>query len=185
MKVANISIMLVTISLAFNFNVEAKKLHEIVYGNVASVSVTTAGSKILEGSIIGGALGLAIGDSALHTLNGAALGFAITSILEGDRRVFLYSIDVDGIEKKIAMQEGGIGEGRCVAIETQEKHTNIRAVSSVFCQHSGHQALTSAEVQTRQQSQANQCKEARERVLMAKNDKDIDHALVKVRALCE
>lgn len=72
MKVANISIMLVTISLAFNFNVEAKKLHEIVYGNVASVSVTTAGSKILEGSIIGGVLGLAIGDSALHTLNGAA-----------------------------------------------------------------------------------------------------------------
>jgi outer membrane lipoprotein SlyB len=83
MKVANISIMLVTISLAFNFNVEAKKLHEIVYGNVSSVLITTADSKILEGTIAGGALGLAIGDSVIYTLNGAALGFAITSILEG------------------------------------------------------------------------------------------------------
>ncbi|AAZ24799.1 hypothetical protein [Colwellia psychrerythraea] len=185
MNLIKVTTMVAWISLAVTLNVKAKEGHDIVYGNVASVLITTADSKILEGTIVGGALGLAIGDSALYTLNGAALGFAITSIMEGDRRVFLYTINVDGNERKIAMQEGGIGEGRCVAIETQGKHTNVRGVSSAFCQYKGHQVLTSTEVVTQQQFQAQQCKEARELVLTAKNDKEIDHALVKVRALCE
>ncbi len=177
--------MITAMSLTFTSYLEAKEVHGIVYGNVSSVLITTADSKILEGTIAGGALGLAIGDSALHTLNGAALGFAVTSIIEGDRRVFLYTINVDGNERKIAMQEGGIGEGRCVAIETQGKHTNVRGVSSAFCQYKGHQALTSTDIVKQQQSQAQQCKKARELVLTANNDKEIDHALVKVRALCE
>jgi hypothetical protein len=185
MNLTKVTTMVMLISLASTSNIKAKEVHDIVYGNVASVLITTADSKILEGTIVGGTLGLAIGDSALYTLNGAALGFAVTSIIEGDRRVFLYTIDVNGLEKKIAMEEGGIGEGRCVAIETKDKHTNVRAVSSAFCQYNDHQALTSTDVVTQQQSQAQQCKKARELVLTANNDKEIDHALVKVRALCE
>jgi hypothetical protein len=185
MNLTSITTMITAMSFTFTSNLDAKEVHDIVYGNVSSVLITTADSKILEGTIVGGALGLAIGDSALYTFNGAALGFAVTSIIEGDRRVFLYTINVDGNERKVAMQEGGIGEGRCVAIETQGKHTNVRAVSSVFCQHSEHRALTSTDVVTQQQSQAQQCKTARELVLAAKNDKEIDHSLVKVRALCE
>ena len=185
MKRNKITTIVAAISLVMSVYSQAKEAYEISYGNVSSVLITTADSKILEGTIVGGALGLAIGDSTLATFNGAAAGFAIASIMEGDRRVFLYTINVDGHDKKIAMKEGGIGEGRCVAIEKKGKHTNIRAVSSTFCQQSDHAALTSIEVVKQQQSQAEQCKTARELVLIAKTDADIDHALVKVRALCE
>ncbi|MEW6998583.1 hypothetical protein AADZ86_12880 [Colwelliaceae bacterium BS250] len=176
---------LAIISLAFTLNVQAKEAHNIVYGNVSSVLITTADSKILESTIIGGALGMAIGNNTESTIGGAAGAFAVASIMEGDRRVFLYTINVSGKDTKVAMEEGGIGEGRCVAIETQGKHTNVRAVSSAFCQQSGHDALSSSDVVKQQQAQAQQCKAARQSVLTAETDSDIDHALVKVRALCE
>ncbi|WOH36253.1 hypothetical protein RI844_12835 [Thalassotalea fonticola] len=174
-----------TLALAWSANALANEQHQISYGNVKSVLITTADSDILQNTIIGGALGMAIGNNTQATLDGAAVGFAITSIIEGDRRVFLYTIDVNDVQKKIAMEEGGIGEGRCVAIETDDNHTNIRAVSSTFCLQSGHKALSSEEVVEQQQSQAQQCKEARQTVLAATTDAEIDHAMVKVRALCE
>lgn len=177
--------MMTTLSLVLSVNVLATEQHQISYGNVKSVLITTADSDILQNTIIGGALGMAIGNNTQATLDGAAAGFAISSIIEGDRRVFLYSIDVNGEMKKIAMEEGGIGEGRCVAIETDDNHTNVRAVSSTFCLQSGHQALSSKEVVEQQQSQAEQCKAARQAVLIATTNAEIDDAMVKVRALCE
>ncbi|QBY02933.1 hypothetical protein E2K93_00455 [Thalassotalea sp. HSM 43] len=179
------AMMMQCVALVLSVNVMASEQHKISYGNVKSVLITTADSDILQNTIIGGALGMAIGDNTLATIDGAAAGFAITSIIEGDRRVFLYSIDVDGEIKKIAMEEGGIGEGRCVAIETDDNHTNVRAVSSTFCLQSGHKALSSEEVVELQQSQAEQCKAARQAALKATTDADIDDAMVKVRALCE
>ena len=53
--------MITAMSLTFTSYLEAKEVHDIVYGNVSSVLITTADSKILEGTIAGGALGLAIG----------------------------------------------------------------------------------------------------------------------------
>lgn len=63
---------LAIISLAFTLNVQAKEAHNIVYGNVSSVLITTADSKILESTIIGGALGMAIGNNTKSTIGGAA-----------------------------------------------------------------------------------------------------------------
>lgn len=163
----------------------ANDQHQISYGNVKSVLITTADSDILQNTIIGGALGMAIGNNTQATLDGAAAGFVITSLMEGDRRVFLYTIEVNEDIKKIAMEEGGIGEGRCVAIETDNDHTNVRAVSSTFCLQTDHKALSADEVIEQQQAQARQCKEARKTVLTATTDDEIDHAMVKVRALCE
>ena len=47
-----------------------------------------------------------------------------------------------------------------------------------------HKALSSEEVVVQQKSQAKACDVARREVLTDKNNNDIDHGLVKVRALC-
>jgi len=158
---------------------------EINYGNVSSVQVTTPDSKIAQSAIMGGVIGLALTHDISGTLGGATAGFAISSAMEGDRRVYLYTLDLDNKPVKILIETGGISEGQCVAIETQGKHTNLRVVSSSFCQIPQHKALNSNEVIAQQKSQAKACDKARRVVLTAKTDNEIDHALVKVRALCE
>ena len=158
----------------------------IEYGHVSAIEVTTEKSAIARNTILGGLAGIALGDNTAWAFQGAATAFAITSIVEGDRRVFLYTISLDkGISKNIAIHHSGLSVGQCVAIEQNDKHTNIRPVSAVYCQSPNHIALSSAEVVKSQQSMADACNKSIKAVHMAKNDNDIDEALIQMRALCE
>jgi len=166
-------------------NAFAKEKQTIDYGTVTSVQVTTPDSTIARNAFIGGAIGLAIGHDLKGALDGGAAGFAITSAIEGDRRVYLYTLKVNKQTKKILIETGRLSEGECAAIETHGKHINLRGVSNSFCINPNHKALSSADVVAQQKLQAKACDLARREALTAKSDKDIDHALVKVRALCE
>jgi len=168
-----------------SLNVNADSKTTIEYGNLTSVLITTPDSKVLQNAIVGGVIGLAVGQNLGGVIDGAAYGYGITSIIEGDRRVFLYTINVKGKEVKVVMEDGGLSEGQCVAIETTKNHTNLRAVSTSFCLNPQHKALSASDVVSQQQSQAKACDTARKIVLTAKTDADIDHAMAKVRALCE
>lgn len=172
-------------SSLFAVNAYAADKLAIDYGLVKSVQITTPDSNIAESAIAGGIIGLAVSGDLSGTLAGASAGFSITSALEGDRRVYLYTLEVNKKPLKILMGAGGLSEGQCIAVEKQGKHTNLRAVASNFCQSPLHKALTSDEVVAMQQSQAKACDKARRNVLSATTDDAIDHALVKVRALCE
>lgn len=163
----------------------AHETANITYGTVKSVNVTTPDSKIAQSAIIGGVIGLAIGHDVKGALDGGAAGFAIMSAMEGDRRVYLYTLNVNKQSKTVLIETGGLSEGECAAIETSGNHINLRSVSHSFCSNSGHKALSSKEVIAQQKSQAKACDVARREVLTAKSDNDIDHSLVKVRALCE
>lgn len=158
----------------------------IEYGHVSAIEVTTEKSAIARNTVLGGLAGIALGDNTAWAFQGAATAFAITSIVEGDRRVFLYTISLDkGISKNIAIHHSGLSVGQCVAIEQNDKHTNVRPVSAVYCQSPNHIALSSAEVVKSQQSMADACNKSIKAVHMAKNDNDIDEALIQMRALCE
>jgi len=166
-------------------NAVADEKRTIEYGTVSSVEITTPDSKIAQTAIAGGVIGMVVSHNIAGTVTGAATGMAIASVIEGDRRVYLYSIDINHKPVKVLIELGGLSEGQCVAVETHGKHTNIRGVSSSFCLTPNHKALSSDEVVAQQQSQAKACNKARRAVLSAKTDDAIDHALVKVRALCE
>ncbi|MEH6557315.1 MAG: hypothetical protein V7708_05955 [Oceanicoccus sp.] len=158
----------------------------IKYGNISAIEVTTEKSAIARNTILGGLAGIAIDDNTAGAFQGASAAFAITSIVEGDRRVFLYTISLDkGISKNVAIHHSGLSVGQCVSLEQDDKHTNIRPVSAVYCQSPDHEALTSPNVVDRQQSIADACNKAIKAVHKAKNDTDIDKALIQMRALCE
>ena len=156
------------------------------YGHISAIEVTTEKSVIARNSILGGLAGIAIGDNTASAFQGAAAAFAITSIMEGDRRVFLYTVTLlKGGSKNIALHHPGLSVGECVAVEQGVKHTNLRPVSSVYCQSPDHKGLSSTSVVDLQQSTANACHDATEAVHAAKKDDDIDRALIQMRALCE
>jgi len=166
--------------------VRSERLPAIEYAHVSAIEVTTEKSAIARNAILGGLVGVAIGDNTASAFHGAAAAFAITSIIEGDRRVFLYTLSlVQGGSKNIAIHTSGLSVGQCVAFEHDEKHTNLRPVSAVYCQSAEHKALTSANVVKAQQSIANACNKAIAAVHNAKNDEGIDAALIQMRALCE
>ncbi|MFD2165616.1 hypothetical protein ACFSJY_05005 [Thalassotalea euphylliae] len=158
---------------------------EQFYGNVINVKVIAPETNVPEGTLLGGMLGLLIGDSTQSVLSGAAGGFAITSALEGDRRIFIYKIEQGTQLKQVALDNGKFNVGDCVVIETIERHVNVRPVSNSFCLHPSHPALSEQDVTDMQTQQANACVAARKALLAATTDKETDNALIKVRALCE
>ncbi|MEH6650247.1 MAG: hypothetical protein V7707_09510 [Motiliproteus sp.] len=174
------------------------------YGYISAIEITTEKSAIARNSLLGGLVGIAVGDNTYAALHGAAAAFAITSIIEGDRRVFLYTVQfsdgesegageehsesTQGLRKltqQIAVHHSGLSLGQCVALEQGNNHANLRPVSAVYCGLNGHPALSGDDVEGRQQQLAHSCKDARQQVRDADNDAAIDSALVTMRALCE
>ena len=175
----------VALSLAAPYALTADKI-SISYGHVSAIEVTTQKSAIARNTLLGGLAGTAIGDNTAWAFHGAAAAFAITSIAEGDMRVFVYTVSfTDGASNDIAIPQAGLSVGQCVAWENNEKHINLRPVSAVYCQSPTHSTLGSEDVVSQQQSIAEACNKAIEKVHTAKNDDDIDQALIQMRALCE
>ena len=115
----------------------AHETTNISYGTVKSVNVTTPDSKIAQSAIIGGVIGLAIGHDVKGALDGGAAGFAIMSAMEGERRVYLYTLNENQQSNTVLIETGGLSEGECAAIETNGNHINLRSVSHSFCINSG------------------------------------------------
>lgn len=160
----------------------------INYGVIEDVEVTTAKTAVKRNVIVGGLIGAAIGGK-WHLLSGAAggagAGVAATGLLEGDRRIFLYSVTTESDELlSVALEAGGLAAGECVAIE-QGKYVNLRRVSSVHCEHAGHKSLNHPDVHEVRGMAAQSCAEARSRSIEAAEPDAIDAALKQVRALCE
>ncbi|ARN74254.1 hypothetical protein [Oceanicoccus sagamiensis] len=165
----------------------AKETPAIIdYGHISAIEVTTEQSAIARNTVLGGLAGIAIGDNTAWAFHGAAAAFAITSIAEGDRRVFLYTVTFKGnSSKEIAIPQAGLAVGQCVAWEKNQQHINLRPVSAVYCQSPDHAALQSDAIKASQQSMAQACNKAIEKVHSAKSDSEIDQALIQMRALCE
>jgi hypothetical protein len=72
-------------------NAESESL-TIHYGYVTGVEVTTRESAMARNMLIGSLVGLAIDDSFSGAMSGATAGFVLTSIIEGDKRIFAYTL---------------------------------------------------------------------------------------------
>ncbi|TCI02897.1 hypothetical protein EZV61_11420 [Corallincola luteus] len=112
--------------------------HQLSYGHVTAVEITTAQSAFARNAVMGGLAGAVIGGKwhvASGALSGVSAVLIVTSIAEGDSRVFLYTVSqIDGSQTQIALEHGGIGIGQCVGVEQQDKYANLRLVSPVYFQ---------------------------------------------------
>lgn len=155
----------------------------IQYGEVTSVSVTTTEdddgmSGAAKGALVGGMIGPRRRGINRGVIAGAAIGSAAD---DGDTEtVYLYTVDyVDGSGSiQIQTEQGDIRDNDCVSIE-QGQHANIRRVSSVHCEQQ-----TSAPPAHHTQA-AEDCDLAKQELMAAKTDEELDLAIQKVRILCE
>ena len=161
---------------------------DIRYGTVAGIERVKIKSQAAKGAITGGMIGGATSGHrhrSKHAVEGAIAGALLAALLEGNRKAFQYTVNfADGSIIKVVTESGGIVEGDCVTVEIG--HTaNIRRVSTVYCEHGNHEAITAPIVQAHLQQDAAECHAAKEMALQATTSEATDIALKKVRAFCE
>ncbi len=159
----------------------------IRYGEITRVSRVPVPSAVPAGAIVGGFTGLVLargsnpGRQAAAGIGGAALGGLVASALEGDRRAYQYHIRfVNGSETDYITENSTFLTGDCIAVERRE-HANLRRVSDALC---GSPPRTRQVIEKRN-TEAQQCHDAKDQVLAANTEADLEAASRKVRILCQ
>lgn len=160
---------------------------EIQYGVVDNVSRVKLKSNAGGNMLVGGMLGAATSghkDRNKHALEGAAAAGLLTAIVEGSKKAYAYEVqENNGRRIKVITEHGGIAKGDCVSVENG-KTTNIKRVSSVYCEDHEHEALEHPHVKAKAVTEASECQMAKQIALDAKTDKELDMAMKKVRIFC-
>ena len=161
---------------------------QIKYGQVERIERVKIQSQAPQGAVMGGIVGGATSGHrhrGKHAVEGAVAGALLSAILDGNRRAYQYTVDLDdGSVTKVVTETGGMVEGDCVSVELG-RTANIRRVSDVYCEHRDHEALDDPIVHANRQEEATECHAAKQMALQATTEEATDIALKKVRAFCE
>lgn len=160
---------------------------QINYGAVERVDRVKVKSDSGKNAVMGGMLGAATSGHhhrGKHALEGALAAGILTAMLEGKHKAYSYQVVLtNGSSIKLVTEQSGIQKGDCVSVE-QGRTSNIRRVSSVYCEHSDHDAVRGPHVVAAAQMDAAECHTAREFAMRSQTDKELDLALKKVRIFC-
>jgi len=148
------------------------------YGTVESVQTVQKTGSRTGGTLAGGMAGAVIARN--HRGLGAIVGGLIGGSIEKHHTqgtLQLYKVKlVNGGTVAIDTEQEDIRIGDCVVVE-QGKYANVRRVSDVNCRVS-QQPKHHVEA-------ANNCQKAKDELNNADTDDAIEHAVIKVRTLCE
>ena len=166
-------------------------LIDISHGKVTEISPVELESNAAIGTVIGGLVGLfvtrgrAFSTQVAGTAGGAALGGLGTRALEGSGRANAYTVRrLDGSTVEVITEPTGLRVGDCVAIEEGKTTTNLRHVSDILCESpAAHPA--DAELARIQMSEATACDAAKQSILDASTESELEGAIRKARVLCE
>lgn len=182
-------IALLTGSFLLAGNVQATQLSAVAYGTITGVSQQekdTSGGKT-GGAIVGGAIGLYTGkgksgsNKALRTLGGAAAGRAVGGAAASGTAM-AYTVDlVKGGTVRVVMDSGNYRAGDCVSVE-QGRTNNMRRVSTEFCSHN---QQVPQQYKEEHKKEANECDQAKQELLAAKNEDEVRTAQMKMNILCQ
>ena len=166
----------------------AARGHEIRirYAEVIGVERVQLPSNAPAGAVVGGFTGLVIarnksaGRQVATGIGGAVLGGLATKALEGDRRGYGYKLQFANHEiSQFITEKGYLQIGDCVSVERGE-YANIRRVSSVLCENGPAKVVDNSHIR-----EAEQCHAAKDQLLAAKTDEEIESAARKVNILCQ
>jgi len=169
---------------------QAATVMAVSYGTITGINQqardTSGGST--GGALLGGVVGLASGSGrsrsnrALRTLGGAAVGSAAgRTMAQGTEMV--YTVDlVSGGTVRVVMDSGSFHRGDCVAVEQGGPSANLRRVSGEFCLNN---AAVPQQYKAAQQAEADRCAQAKQRLLDAQTEEEINSAAMVMNILCE
>lgn len=190
-KISLISLTLVLLSCWITASQAAKKGANVTirHGVVESSKQVEFQSSAAGGALVGGIVGYNMNTDKSsskqrrRTLGGAALGGAMRRSAEGDLSGMEYTVKItDGSLVKITTDQTQIHKGDCVAIEQSGDNANIRRVDSTMCDKESEQAIKQLEEEL--QEEAQECLDAKQQMLGAETDEQMDIAIRKVNILC-
>ena len=156
------------------------------YAEVTEIERVKLPSNAPAGAVVGGFTGLVLsrnssGRSQVASgIGGAVLGGLATAALEGDRLGFSYRLRfMNGETSNFITEKGYLQIGDCVSVERGE-YANIRRVAPLLC--ADNQVAPADQKHVRE---AKQCHEAKEQLLAASTDDQIEAAARKVSIICE
>lgn len=159
---------------------------QVQYGRVDEIEPVQVGSNAATNAILGGVVGALV--SRKHRLAGAAIGAAgagaVTAVAEGDRSAFAYTVRLEsGAVTKVIVDHGDVAVGQCVALE-QGRSANLRVVSPGHCRPEYAAVAAAPDVQARALEHASACDTAKEAVVAARDDAELELAAKKARVVC-
>ena len=156
------------------------------YAEVTEIERVKLPSNAPAGAVVGGFTGLVLSRNSsgkkqvASGIGGAVLGGLATAALEGDRLGYSYRLRfLNGDTSNFITEKGYLQTGDCVSVERGE-YANIRRVAPLLCANS--QTATADQKHVRE---ARQCHEAKEQLLAASSDEQIEAAARKVSIICE
>ena len=171
-------------------SVQAATIMSVSYGTITGVNQqardTSGGAT--GGALLGGIAGLASGrgqsrsNRALRSLGGAAVGSAAgRTMAQGTEMVYTVGL-LNGGTVRVVMDSGSFHRGDCVAVEQGGPSANLRRVSSEFCLNN---AAVPQQYKAAIQGEADQCAQAKQRLLDAKTEEQVNTAAMVMNVLCQ
>ena len=184
------AVLLLSGSIFTTGSVQAQTVMSVSYGTITGINQqerSTSGGAA-AGAIVGGLVGLASGsgrsrsNQALRTLGGTAVGSAAGGAMaRGTEIVYTVSL-LNGGTVRVIMDSSNFHRGDCVAVEQGGPSANLRRVSQEFCLNN---ASIPGQYKAAQQAEADQCAQAKQRLLAAQTEEEVRTAAMVMNILCE
>ena len=169
----------------------AGQVATIRHGTVIGMqTVDLNNSDALKGALIGGAFGAALTSSSKSSSRrrrNAAIGAVMGTAAGASRSNMgrLYSVRaMDGTIIQVATEQTEIRVDDCVMVEESGGRANIRRAAQSACDAASQAVLNEPEIVAELQEEAAECTAAKEELVAAETDEQMEFAVRKIQILC-
>ena len=163
----------------------------IHYGTVVGmVTVDLNDGNVVKGALVGGAFGAALtksGKSSSRRRRNAAIGAIVGTAAAAAKKTTgrRYSVRTnEGTVMQIVTEQTAILVGDCVIIEESGGSANIRRTALSACDVASQSLMNSPEIKAELQEEAAECIAAKEGLVNAETDDQMEFAVRKIQILC-
>ncbi len=181
----------VTVSVTDALAQRAGQMATIRYGTVVGmVTVDLKDGNAMKGALVGGAVGAAMTKSSKSSSKrrrNAAIGAVVGTTVAASKRKTgrRYSVRTsEGTVMQIVTEQTAILVGDCVIIEESGGSANIRRTALSACDVASQSLMNSPEIKAELQEEAAECIAAKEGLVNAETDDQMEFAVRKIQILC-
>ena len=169
----------------------AGQMASIRHGTVVGMkTVDLNNADALKGALVGGAFGAAVTRSSKgssrrerNAIIGAVLGAAAGAASRKTGRIYSVRIN-EGTVLQIVTEQTEIRINDCVIVEEAGGRANIRRTALSACEVASESLMNEPDIQAELQEEAAECTVAKEQLINAETDEQMEIAVRKIQILC-
>jgi len=169
----------------------AGQLATIRYGTVVSMeTVDLKDGNAAKGALVGGAFGAALTKSSASSSKrrrNAAIGAVVGAGVAASKKTAgrRYSVSTnEGTVMQVVTEQTAILVGDCVIVEESGGRANIRRTALSACDVASQSIMAGADIQAELQEEAAECSAAKDGLVNAETDAQMELAVRKIQILC-